>query len=769
MSEPTPHAETMESNAGRRWLLRVLDPGVLFPGLAVLTLTAVWLITFNLVDREYRTADRRLAALVSDMAQTYEAQAVRALREIDTTLKLVRYSLDARPPQEVLDELSRRDMLPPTLLFEVRISDAEGHGIASTHDLYSTRKTSRITEQSGLVVELEGEAATGADQSLVFSRRLAEEAQVSGTVSVIVNPAYFVSGYDMNTMGVQGVLALVGDGGISLVRRTGENVHTGEATEYERLLSDSSLVGEPAGLSVSEWDGLERYLVARALFEFPIAIVVGLSRAEQMAATNATRRAYYWRALLVSLISIAVLTLLGRLSRKLRLIQAKALEERLEHARRAEHLAFHDTLTGLPNRAHFSHLLTHGMQHAGRYDKRLALLFLDLDRFKAINDSLGHDAGDELLKEVSQRLIRSVRKSDRVARLGGDEFVVLLPEIEAADQINRVAEKILAAVSAPFLLAGQEFHITVSIGVAQYPSDGEDEQTLMKHADVAMYHAKEEGKNNAQFYSEELKSGSLERLTLEQSLRRALERKEFLLYYQSKVDMATGRIIGMEALLRWQHPELDLLLPHQFIPLAEENGLIVPIGRWVIYTACQQNVAWQQAGLPALSMAVNVSARQFLDDSLLRDIKGALATTGMSPQLLEVEITEGAMMVDMPRAVSVLQQLRKIGVRIAIDDFGTGFSALSRLQAFPLDTIKIDGSFIHDLPGSSADRSLADAIIDLGRCLGLTVVAEGVESAEQVDYLRRHSCDQVQGYYMHEPQPACDAVHAIQKNLISEP
>ncbi|MCE8033937.1 EAL domain-containing protein [Halomonas sp. MCCC 1A11057] len=488
-----------------------------------------------------------------------------------------------------------------------------------------------------------------------------------------------------------------------------------------------------------------------------------------MAAAAELRHTYYWRAMLVSFVALAVLTLLGQLSWKLRRAQARVLEERLDHARRAEYLAFHDNLTGLPNRAYFSRLLTKGIQHARRYDKQLTLLFLDLDRFKAINDSLGHDAGDELLREVSRRLGRAVRESDTVARLGGDEFVILLPEITEPNQINQVADKILASVSTPFTLVGQEFRITVSIGIARYPADGEDEQTLMKHADVAMYHAKEEGKNNAQYYSEQLKTDSLERLALESSLRKALERQEFLLYYQSKLDMATGRVIGMEALLRWQHPELGLVLPKQFIPLAEENGLIVPIGRWVIYTACRQNVAWQKAGFPALSMAVNLSARQFLDDGLLRDIKGALQASGMAPELLEVEITENMIMQDMPKAVRVLQELRGIGVRIAIDDFGTGYSSLSKLQAFPLDTIKIDGSFIHDLLDNAGDRSLTEAIIDLGKNLGLTVVAEGVESAAHVEYLRRHACDQIQGFYMHEPQPADEAALSLNKWFGNEP
>lgn len=765
-ADPHLSADAGQAPSRHGWSHRLVEPGVLFPGLALLALAAIWLVTLSLTEREQQAVDRRAALLAADMAETYEAQIVRALREIDTTLRLVRYSLGDRPPQETLEDLRQQGMLPPALLFEVRISDAEGNILASTHDASPMQEAPPGAEREGMLIALPRQEAAGEVSRLAFSRHLSDDDQDEpGLVTLLVDAHYFVSGYESDTLGSQGVLALLGADGTFLVRRTGDTIRTGEQVDQDTLLDGNSALDEPARVRVSEWDGVSRYTVARPLFEFPVAIVLGLSLTEQRATAEALQRSYYWRAALISLIALSVLALLGRLSGKLRKTQARVLEERLSHARRAEYLAFHDNLTDLPNRAFFSHLLTKCMQQARRYNKPLALLFLDLDRFKAINDSLGHDAGDALLQEVSRRLGRAVRESDTVARLGGDEFVVLLPEITEPSQITQVANKILAAVSTPFTLVGQEFRITVSIGIARYPVDGEDEQTLMKHADVAMYHAKEEGKNNAQFYSEQLKSDSLERLALESSLRKALERQEFMLFYQSKLDMASGRIAGMEALLRWQHPELGLVLPMHFIPLAEENGLIVPIGRWVLYTACRQNVAWQKAGFPALSMAVNLSARQFLDDGLTRDIEGALQATGMAPELLEIEITESMMMLDVPRAVRILHELRNIGVRIAIDDFGTGYSSLSKLKAFPLDTIKIDGSFIHDLVDNADDRSLTGAIIDLGRSLGLTVVAEGVESAAQLDYLRLKSCDQIQGFYMHEPQPADEAALSMRRRM----
>ncbi|MCE9665628.1 EAL domain-containing protein [Halomonas sp. M5N1S17] len=767
------HSVSDDSAVVRRWLHRLVEPAWLFTIVALLVLAVIWGATLNLVTKEYAAADRTAAALVADSADTYEAQVVRALREIDTTLKLVHYSLGDRPAQAVLEELRDRDMLPPELLFTVSVADSGGDVIASTPEASPSQRNVadydyflRAHEDEGMVVGLPRRNQETGEWQLFFSRRAQAQAEgLTVIVAVSVHAGYFVSGYDPDVLGEGGILALLGSDGIFRVKRTGDELTMGAAVDYAAVISTNGTIGGPARVEVNPWDQTPRYTVARQLYEFPLAIVVGLSEAEHLAAARQSVRSYLWYAALASLLLLAVIALLGRLSWRLQRSQSRIMEERVAHARRVEYLAFHDNLTGLPNRAYFTRLLTQGMQQSRRYGKRLALLFLDLDRFKAINDSLGHDAGDELLQEVGLRLNGSVRESDIVARLGGDEFVILLPEITDASQVAVVADKILAAVSMPFTLVGQEFRITVSIGIALFPQDGEDEQTLMKHADVAMYHAKEQGKNNAQFYSEKLSVDSLERLALESSMRKALEHEEFRLFYQSKQDMLTGRVTGMEALLRWQHPDLGLIAPMQFIPLAEENGLIVPIGRWVFNTACRQNVEWQAQGFPPLSMAVNLSARQFLDDHLLQDIKSALDETGMAPELLELEITESMMMLDMPRTVRILKDLKRMGVRVAIDDFGTGYSSLSKLKEFPLDTIKIDGSFIQDLVNSAEDRSLTEAIIELGKGLGLTVVAEGVESIEQADYLRVHSCDQFQGFYINMPMPAAEFEVAMRQQI----
>jgi predicted signal transduction protein with EAL and GGDEF domain len=345
--------------------------------------------------------------------------------------------------------------------------------------------------------------------------------------------------------------------------------------------------------------------------------------------------------------------------------------------------------------------------------------------------------------------------------MGGDEFVVLLPAVDDAIGAEVVAHKILAAASKSFAALGQEFRVTASIGISVYPKDGDNEQELMKNADIAMYQAKAEGKNNFKFYSEEMNSHSLERLTLESSLRKALEEREFLLHYQPKIELKSGGVVGTEALLRWQHPELGVVFPAKFIPIAEETGLIVAIGKWVLRTACAQNVDWQKNGLPELNMAVNISGRQFLDEHLLGDVALILKETGMRADLLELEITESTLMYDVEKALGILKAFRDMGVRLAIDDFGTGYSSLSNLRQFPVDTIKIDGSFVRDLSDHVESKGIAEAIITMGRTLSLNVIAECVETKAQADFLRERACDEFQGYYFSKPVAAGEFAELI--------
>jgi len=429
-------------------------------------------------------------------------------------------------------------------------------------------------------------------------------------------------------------------------------------------------------------------------------------------------------------------------------------DEKTKADERIEYLASHDSLTNLPNREMFNGMLRRAIDGAARYQRRFALLFIDLDRFKVINDSLGHDAGDMLLVEIGGRLRRALRSTDVVARLGGDEFVVILEETAERHEVEHIAGELLSVLSQPLQLSGHECQTTASIGIAIYPFDGTDLQTLTKNADMAMYLAKEDGKNGFRFFTKEIKTQSIERLTLESALRRALERDQFSLHYQPKIDMASGQITGVEALLRWNHPDLGTVSPGQFIPLAEETGLIVPIGRWVLEEACAQNMAWQRRGLRPVTMAVNLSPRQFADPHLLHDVDEALLASGMSPVLLQLEVTESMVMRNVSRAIRLLDAIQGRGIRLAIDDFGTGYSSMSLMKQFPIDTIKIDRSFVRDLPVDSEDQAIAQAIISMGKALGMTVIAEGVETVEQETFLRNHACDEMQGFLFSEPLPA---------------
>jgi len=440
---------------------------------------------------------------------------------------------------------------------------------------------------------------------------------------------------------------------------------------------------------------------------------------------------------------------------------SRDITERRLAEEKIQYLATHDNLTELPNRNLFSQLLHQAIKFARRYQRQFAVLFIDLDRFKIINDTMGHDAGDKLLKEIANRFRQSLRAADiigrisekenLVGRLGGDEFIVLIEEVTDFRQVATVAQKILHTVIQPMVLLGEECRVTASIGISVYPDDGEDERTLMKKADMAMYFAKDEGKNNFQFYSQNTHSPAFERFSIEAELRHALKRNELYLDYQAKLDFKTGIITGSEALLRWQNPGLGLVAPNQFLPIAEETGLIIPIGRWVMKTACAQNVAWQRQGLPPVTVAVNLSLRQLMDDKLIEDIRAALDASGMAPNLLELEITESIIMYKPAPLIELLARIKGIGVRIALDDFGTGYSSLAQIKHLPVDTLKVDRSFIRNLQQNPDDREVIKAIIAMGKTLSLNVIAEGVETPAQDTYLRKNICDQMQGFYFSKP------------------
>lgn len=415
------------------------------------------------------------------------------------------------------------------------------------------------------------------------------------------------------------------------------------------------------------------------------------------------------------------------------------------------HLAQHDFLTDLPNRLLLNDRLTQAISFAHRRHKQLAVLFLDLDRFKNINDSLGHLIGDKLLQSVAERLTTCVRSSDTVSRQGGDEFVVLLSDIEHPEDAARRAEHIIAALQEQHGIAGHDLHITISIGIAIYPADGHDAETLIKNADAAMYHAKQNGRNNYQFFRQDMNDRVVERQSLEAGLRRALAKQEFVLHYQPKIQLETGEITGAEALIRWLHPERGILLPAQFVSIAEECGLIVPIGRWVLREACLQLRAWLNAGLRPTTVAINISAVEFRSKDFLEGVRAVLKETDLRPGHLEIELTESVLMQDGEATTTVLQALKAMGMQLAIDDFGTGYSSLSYLKRFPIDTLKIDQSFVRDITTDPDDATIVSAVIGMGNSLNKRVSAEGVETREQLAFLRAERCGEAQGYYFSRP------------------
>lgn len=446
----------------------------------------------------------------------------------------------------------------------------------------------------------------------------------------------------------------------------------------------------------------------------------------------------------------------------------KMTEDAEGSAARLSFMAEHDFLTGLPNRSLLTARLAQSISLAHRHDKRVALLYMDLDHFKHVNDSLGHTVGDQLLQSVARRLQAAVRLSDTVCRQGGDEFVVLLAEVESADDAILISEKLIEAIAEPHLIGEHRLHITLSIGISLFPNDGTDVETVLSNADIAMYHAKKGGRNKYQVFTPEMSVRAVARQSVQQALHQALEQDRFVLHYQPKVDIETGTVTGAEALIRMRQSDDQLVFPTDFISIAEDCGLILPIGKWVLREACRQTQAWLLAGFKMGKIAVNVSAVEFRSKGFLEGVREILKDTDLHPSHLEVELTESGLMQDTETTTLVLRELKNLGVQLAIDDFGTGFSSLSYLQRFPIDTIKIDQSFVQDIIDPTDEAAIVSAIIAMGKSLKLLVVAEGIETWQQLDFLQSHDCQQGQGYYYSRPVPADEFAALLADNAQSQ-
>ncbi|MDQ2822121.1 MAG: EAL domain-containing protein [Pseudomonadota bacterium] len=528
------------------------------------------------------------------------------------------------------------------------------------------------------------------------------------------------------------------------------------ASAYPALREGQSFHGETAMVrsdGTRIWVQLIGYLVAPGDMEQGTIWIIEDVTA-RVEAADAVRRAR-------DELEVRVLARTAELAGANDLLQAEIAERRQAEAR-VHRMAYFDPLTSLPNRALLADRLERAVVTAQRSNRKLAVMFLDLDRFKTINDSLGHVTGDYLLREVAHRLVGAVRAGDTVARLGGDEFVVVAPGLRSSAECALVGDKIIAALAVPFLIEGRTLHILPSIGMCLYPEDGEDVETLMRHADAAMYAAKAAGRNNYQFFTPRMNQAAALRFEIDSNLRGALARGEFELYYQPLFETSTRRLCALEVLLRWRRPGLDMMMPDDFIPILEENGMIVPVGEWVMRHACEQSMAWQRAGLPMVPIAVNLSARQFMHGGLVETIRAIIDDTGIDPAMLECEITETALMEHGEQTLEILGQIEHMGVKLSIDDFGTGYSSLAYLKRFPVHTLKIDRAFIRDLETSSEDRAIVAAIVALSGSLQLSVVAEGVETEAQFALLREHGCNVAQGYLFSTPVDAATTERMLQ-------
>ena len=878
----------LSRRSGARWracLLKVVEPSRLLPVFTLVFLVLIWVTTLHFINVERAGSDHATHVLSRELVETYEAQVLRSLREIDQTLKFIQYSYEQKGPQAALTELAARDLLLPELLFVTRITDRQGHVLASTRT--SAKLKGGVDpayfenpgQSDSLWVSHPQRVPGSSESQQQFSRRLNDAKGVfAGVVTISVASTYFVSGYESSKLGEQGSLGLLGSDGVFRASRTGNVVSVGDVVDYAAVVGADQL-GRDVSVVTPSWDGVRRYTRARKLYDFPLTVIVGLSEDEQLANFYDRSKAYFWWAAAGSALLLLISATLWRLSWQLdksrhnEIIERQLTEQKLRIAaaafdsqeamiitdarkvilqvnraftedtghlavalvgqtprllqsgqhdaqfyramwatinqvgvwqgeiwqlhsdgaaylkwltisavkdaegvvthyvsshyditarklaeKKIHELAFFDQLTGLPNRTLLLDRLKQTMAASARDGRFCALLFIDLDNFKTLNDTQGHDMGDLLLQQVAQRLQSCVREEDTVARLGGDEFVVLVSrlssnKIEAASQAEVVSSHILATIDKIYSLKEVVHRSTASIGVTLFDGQSMKIDDLMKQADLAMYRAKEEGRNGVRFFDPTMESAVMNRAALEADLRQAVDEKQFLLFYQAQV-LDDGHLTGSEALVRWQHPQRGMVSPAEFIPLAEETGLILPLGHWVLETACTQLARWAtQPHMAHLTLAVNVSARQFHQTDFCDQVLDVLARTGANPQRLKLELTESMLVSQVDQVIEKMFTLKSKGIAFSLDDFGTGFSSLAYLKLLPLDQLKIDQTFVRDVLRNPNDAAIANTIIGLAKALGLGVIAEGVETQAQRDFLANAGCHAYQGYFFSRPLP----------------
>ena len=742
---------------------------VLIAGLVPLLALSVYLVQSQRSDLA-SAADANLASHAVLQAQTVNQLLEQANENVGVIAANPMLSSAGVPREVVLEQLEAF-----TLFEDVTLLDLEGRVVESTsydfvgrwdanpafiaarNGIHSITEARFLPERSVLVVEFGAPVTQGKEVIAVVVGRLNMERIWKVLDAAEIGETGLVVAFDRH-----GNVISHPDKLLLLSKLEGYSPISGTADSTSLKITPSEgadLTGQIAPVGLLDWQ-------VAALQETSETYAPANDTIEKAVLAGVFAMLLLLAAALFS--SRAIARLVQNLERQSADLQAEVtVRERAEE--QAKYQATHDPLTGLANRALLKDRLSLALANARRSNEEVAVIFIDLDRFKLVNDTVGHSAGDELLLGVSDTIVALIREGDSVARVGGDEFVLVVPGVLGAREASEIAERIIDGLRQTWVLAGREFLVTATAGIAIYPSDGDDAESLLRNADTAMYRAKDQGRDTYQLFSPEMNAEVEERVRLEQDLRRAVEKQEFVLYYQPQIDTKSGRIVALEALIRWNHPTRSQVQPMEFISVAEETGLILPIGEWVLETACKQNQLWKDAGLAdGIVVAVNVSARQFQDTRLIESIRAVLDKTGLAPEFLEIEVTESTAMRDVEYSVRTLRSLKELGVRSSIDDFGTGYSSLSYLKQLPVDSVKIDCSFVQDIAANPNDAAIVSAIISLADILGMTTVAEGVETNAQLEFLRERECRSYQGFLFSKPLPASEIEDLLAQNRLSQ-
>ncbi|MDD3344737.1 MAG: EAL domain-containing protein, partial [Sulfurospirillaceae bacterium] len=758
-NEILPDTHLMDSRPILRRRLAI----IIFGLLVFVSYTA--LISFNLIqakERELETSRVQQASLSKILVSHAEA----TLKKIDTALLSIQLQLSGKPVSLRPDPTQMNAILASHLALigesqSLRIADAHGRFIYDASGiLYSATIADRdyflqnqANPHGGLVISKPLFARITHNWVVTLSRPITDEnGKFAGLIQAAVRAEYFQNIYTSLDLGSTRSITLFDEKLRMLARFPMKDEQLGKpivSPFLQDFIKNADI--EKVYTSKSAVDGIERYYMTRKVGEYPLYIVVGHTTEDQL---SRWYQQLYW--------SVAGILVLGGVLLGLIIVWLNSYDSALTLAKhmtsaykktvqRIQHLAEHDSLTNLPNLTFLEQHMTSIIAETVGRRAELVLMFIDLDHFKDINDTLGHAVGDKLLIQVAERLQKNLHEQDTLSRQGGDEFAILLKGYSSLTNVAETAKYLIEVIEQPFLVGNHKFMISASIGISVYPQDGADIMTLLKNADTAMYHAKEDGGGKFHFFSEEMNTKVHNRVAMITNLRQALDRDEFVLYYQPQVDGESGRIIGVEALIRWHHPEQGIIPPLQFIPAAEESGLINVIGNWVLKEACSQLKQWMDLGLPEITMAVNISAVQLRQSDFMSKVLEAMSQSGLPAQCLELEITESALIRDTQRIVNMLEELRDNGIRLSVDDFGTGYSSFGYLKHLPFDKIKIDQSFVRELPESTNDASIIQAIIGVANSLKMELIAEGVETEEQRQFLLNQKCQQMQGYYFGKP------------------